>query len=258
MDNRNTFGAMLLGIIILLFIIGGFILMNSRTSNNDVDINNKDDNVTDLRIDLTKDYVYYENTEEFLEEAEIHKEDVILNFKTLTELNTSLHNELEAMYSNIVNISDANIPNSVEYENNSKGIYSVLYREYVDQKFDNLQSLVILDYKYNVVDGSIIDNIKSYIVNINTGELVDSDTLLNTFNITDEAIIDAVTKRLNDTQVLDGDIQVIDINGTIDSIKNSDYNSGIKALSISKNGKLMLNFIVKSNKINYNDSVEID
>ena len=31
-----------------------------------------------------------------------------------------------------------------------------------------------------------------------------------------------------------------------------------KALNISKNGKLMINFIVKSNKINYNDNIELN
>lgn len=258
MDNRNTLGAITLGIIILVFIIGGFILMKNITSKED-NINNKENNnITDLRIDTSKDYVYYENGEEVLDSAEIHKEDVILNFKTMIDLNNTLHNEVEKIYSNIVKISDVIIPKNTEYTKNESGIYSMEYREYADQKFGDYQSLVILDYKYNVVDGSTINNIKSYVVNINTGKLIDNQTLLTSFNITDEAIIDAVTKRLNDTQVLDGDTQVIDIDGTINNIKASDYNSGIKALSISKNGKLVLNFIVKSNKINYNDSVEIN
>ena len=64
-------------------------------------------------------------------------------------------------------------------------------------------------------------------------------------------------QRLNDTQVLDGDTQVIDIEGTISDIKNSEYGT-VKSLSISKTGNLVINFIVKSNRINYNDSIELN
>jgi len=50
---------------------------------------------------------------------------------------------------------------------------------------------------------------------------------------------------------------VIDTENTINDIKNGIYGTN-KALSISKNGKLVINFIVKSNKINYNDSIELN
>ena len=43
----------------------------------------------------------------------------------------------------------------------------------------------------------------------------------------------------------------------VNDIKNGIYVTN-KALSISKNGKLVINFIVKSNKINYNDSIELN
>ena len=49
----------------------------------------------------------------------------------------------------------------------------------------------------------------------------------------------------------------IDIDGTINDFNNTTYNN-LKTLSVSKNGKLKINFIVKSNKINYNDSIELN
>ena len=73
----------------------------------------------------------------------------------------------------------------------------------------------------------------------------------------DNQIYDSIKKRLENTQTLDEDNQVIDINGTLEYLKNGSYGIN-KALSVSKNGKLTINFIVKSNKINYNDSVEIN
>ena len=71
------------------------------------------------------------------------------------------------------------------------------------------------------------------------------------------SIIESLNKRLADTQVLDGEVGVIDTENTIIDFKNGTFGTN-KALSISKNGKLVINFIVKSNKINYNDSIELN
>ena len=63
--------------------------------------------------------------------------------------------------------------------------------------------------------------------------------------------------RLNDTQVLNEGSEVIDIEGTINAIETGEYGT-VKSLSISKTGELVINFIVKSNVINYNDSIELN
>ena len=140
---------------------------------------------------------------------------------------------------------------------NAENLYSFNYREYYDTQFGNYISLVISDFEYNCVSGSVIKNIKSYNIDKKTGKQITDEELLNKFNITEDVILEKIRKRLNDTQVLDGDTQVIDIDGTIDSIKNGEYNVS-KALSINKTGNIIINFIVKSNKINYNDTVELN
>ena len=215
--------------------------------------------IVDLRIDKTKDYIFYENEVEFFPDDDIDQRDVFFNFTTLANLNTTLHDEQSKMFLNsVVKIDDVEIPEETTYEKNDLGYYSFKYREYSDNKFNKYVSLIVNDYDYDIINGSKIASIKSYIVDITTGKLVDSATLLQEFNLTEEKIIEQVQKRLSDTQVLDEDTQVIDIEGTIESLKNATYDGGLKALSISKNGNLAINFIVKSNKINYNDSIEIN
>ncbi len=99
---------------------------------------------------------------------------------------------------------------------------------------------------------------KSYVIDKNTGKQIDNETLLKTFDVTESKILDLVKKRLDFSQTLDEDeSQVIDVDGTVNSFNDGKYNVN-KSLSISKNGKLTINYIVKSNKINYNDSIEID
>ena len=111
-------------------------------------------------------------------------------------------------------------------------------------------------YDYTCGVGSKIKSIKSYVVNKKTGALLTNQELLDSFGVSEDTIYESVQKRLNNTQVLDGEEQVINISETLNNLKSSDYGVN-KALSVSKNGKLMLNFIVISNKINYNDSIEI-
>ena len=258
--TKNTIGAILLLVVILIFVVGGFFFMNYMTNNHNVDVKKDSKNKTkeDVRINTSKDYVYYENEEEFLEEAEIEKKDVVLNFKKQEELNNTLNKETEDLFKKVIYIKDNKIPDGTEYQENEKGIYSVEYRDYRDITYGDYISLLVLDFKYDVINSSVINNIKSYVVNKNTGELYTTEDLLKEFDVTEKEIIEKVTKRLNDSQVLEGDKSIINVDETIKSIKNNDYSKGVKALGINKNGKLTLYFIVKTSEINYNDSVELN
>lgn len=259
--TRNIIGFVLLIIIILTVSVGGYFLMRYMTKDQTVLSSNNSKKVKkneDVRIDNTKDYIYYENEEEFLEEAEIEKSDVILNFVNQKDLNNTLHQELEAMYKNVTYIKDNPIPKGTDYIQNEKGIYGLTYRDYIDVSYGDYVSLIVLDFKFDVINSSVINYIKGYVIKKSTGDLITPNDLLRDFNVTEDSIIDKVKKRLNDSQVLEEGQTVIDIDGTIKSIKDNDYYKGVKTLGINKNGKLTLNFIVKTNEINYNDSVELN
>ena len=180
----------------------------------------KDQEITDIRINKKKDYIYFENTTEIIND--IFKQDVIFNIKGLENYNNTLHNLLNHF------------------------IISYYYK-----------SLIIKDYDYNCVNSSIPKNVKSYVIDIKNGNIISNDELLKKYNVSEESIIEQVKKRLEDTQILDEEVQIIDIDGTLNEVKSGTYGIN-KALSVSKNGKLMINFIVKSNKINYNDSIELN
>lgn len=250
-NTKNKIGVAILIIILLVFSVGGYFFMNYMVNEGGNTKKSKKE-VADLRIDESKDYIYFENTEEIIEE--IFKEDVILNFKGLESINESLASELKTLDNNKVKVTNEEIPEGVVcYED----LYSFKYRDYTNNQFGKFVSLVVRDYDYSCINGSIPINTKSYVVDKNTGKLITEDELLKEFNIGEDKILEQVRERLNFTQTLDEDVQVIDIDGTINSLKEGQYGTN-KALSISKNGKLMINFIVKSNKINYNDSIELD
>ena len=236
MDNtRNKFGVIVLGIILLFFIVGGYFFMDYmlKTPDKDKKNNKQEPEVVDLRINKSKDYIYYDNETEIIDD--IFKRDVIINIGGYEIINDTLHSELESINSNQVRVTTEEIPEGTTCEND---LYSFSYRDYEIMEYGDYKSLVIKDYDYN-------------------GKNLTNEELLTKFNLNEDNILEQVKKRLEDTQILDEDVQVIDVDGTLNDIKNSTYGTN-KALSISKNGKLMLNFIVKSNKINYNDSIELN
>ena len=259
MDNtKNVVGLVIFIIILLLFVVGGYFLMDYMLNNYSSESNNNGNGITEvkeIRIDATKDYIYYENSTDILHEEHIVKEDVVINIKGFEATNTSLAEELESFSQEQVLIPDADIPEG-SVCTNEENLYSFPYREYEDTVFGDYISLVINDFTYNCLNGSRIDNIKGYVIDRNTGEIISEETLLDEFAITEDDILTQVRERLNDTQVLDGDTQVIDIEGTISDIASGEYGT-VKSLSVSKTGELVINFIVKSNRINYNDSIEL-
>ena len=260
MDNtKNTIGLIFFIIIILLFTIGGYFFMRYMLDDFEKRSSGEDDSITEIkeiRIDDTKDYIYYDNTTDLLHEEHIEKQDVIINIKGFESINEQLASELTSYTNEQVTLDEVTLDEGVTCTN-EENLYSFPYREYEDTVFGDYISLVINDFNYNCVNGSEIENIKGYVINKNTGNAYTPEELLEEFEITEESILEQVRERLNDTQVLDGDTQIIDIEGTISDIEDGEYGI-VKSLSISKTGDLVINFIVKSNRINYNDSIELN
>ena len=254
MDNtKNKIGVIFLIIVLLLFIVGGYFFMEYMLKTPDKTKSaRKDQEITDIRINKKKDYIYFENTTEIIND--IFKQDVIFNIKGLENYNNTLHNELEELSKNEVKVTNEEIPEGITCEND---LYSFTYRDYDLIEYGDYKSLIIKDYDYTCVNSSIPKNVKSYVIDIKNGNIISNDELLKKYNVSEESIIEQVKKRLEDTQILDEDVQIIDIDGTLNEVKSGSYGIN-KALSVSKNGKLMINFIVKSNKINYNDSIELN
>ncbi len=254
MDNsKNKLGVIFLILVLLTFIIGGYFFMKYMVNNPSKE---KKTTITevkkDVRINNKKDYIYFENSEEIIDD--VIKQDLVLNFKGLEEENSKLKAEVEEISKKEVKVTTEEIPEGITCEND---LYSFSYRNYDVTEYDKYVSVVIIDYDYNCVSGAVPTNIKSYVINKEEGKIVSNEELYTLFSMTDDKVIEGVTKRLNDTQVLDGDESVIDVDTTINNVKNSAFGTN-KALTISKNGKLVINFIVNSNKINYNDSIELN
>lgn len=258
MDNgKNIFGVIVLVLIILLFSIGGYFLMKYMTDEDNNKSDNNIEDVADSRIDKTKDYIYFEDVEDIIVSEEISKMNVVFNFSNLSDINNTLKNEVNNLYSSIKYTKDMNLETTnengeeINYNQNEEGIYSLNYRDYTTFKFGNYVSLLVEDYYYDIKDGVVPNDLKAYIVAIDTGKVYSEEEILSKFNTNWDNIRELIRKRLNDTQTLVGEENVIDIEGTMNGLDKN-------AIYVNKIGKLSVSFIVNSSQNNYNDSITID
>lgn len=255
MDSRNNYiGAIILAVIIVLFSVGGFVSMKYFTSDESMEKGKKEESKKDFRIDTEKDYIYLDNEVEIIDD--IFKRDAILNVVGLENITEDLSKELASISATEEKVTaDTTLPEDTVCE---KDLYRFKYRDYIINEYSKYISLIVVDYEYTCPQQEKAEAIKSYVINKETGKLITNDELLQEFKVSTDDIIKKVTERLEFSQVLDeSNNGVIDSAGTIEQIKNGAYGT-VKALSINKTGKLELNYIVKSNDINYNDSVELN
>ena len=128
-NGRNTFGIIAFFVILLTFVVGGYFAMNYFTNYQPKKEEKKMEEKVDLRVDKTKDYIYYENGEEIIASEEIHRDEAVFNFDTLSDINKALKKETDEIYASIKYTKDMELPttdsegNQISYLSNDKGIY---------------------------------------------------------------------------------------------------------------------------------------
>lgn len=248
----NVIKSIFLLAILLIFIIGGYILTKvmTRQTNEEVYTPIQEETYADIRVDKTKDYIYYDNESEVLESVDIIYRDAVFNLESMAEVNSVLKQENESIKQTIKYTKDVDEV-SKDAEENEEGIYSLEYREYTDYSYGKYLSLVVNDNYYDIEKGVVAKDVKSYVVDKETGERISPDTLLSDNSLDMDTVKAKIKQRLIDTQTISDEEQAINIDETLNNL-------GQYALYINKTGKLAISFIVKTSNNNYNDSIELN
>lgn len=270
-SNKSTFGIIVFIIILLVFIVGGYFLMDYMTTEREPKKEEKKtEEIADIRIDKSKDYIYYEVGETVIEYESINFQHIVINLKGMEEINTTLKTELDAMRNTIVYTKDVDLTPPTEEENesdeeetegeeetsqeelhiNEEGIYSLDYREYVDMTYNNYISVLVKDYSFDIQQGSIPKSLKAYTIDKENAHIYTKEELLNKYSVTDDTVKEKIKDKIADIELLSGDTIDVDTDKTL-------ANYDTMAFYINKSGKLEVTFIVKSNQIDYNESVVI-
>lgn len=227
---------------LLFIIVGGFILMKksegyitpSNTTNKEVT------QTKDIRIDDTKEYIYYENYELIEHELDLEYKDVVLNFKDDNNIAKTLNDETKSLratvtYDDTLEDTTYNKLSSAEYK-----IYEIL-------SFDKYISLIVNYFDFNKEDLVSYKNTKTYVFDKTTGDLLTTDNLLEKYNLTKEKVKDIINAHLEDQALLKEE-ETLDIEGTLNNI-------GSLELYIDKLGKLSISILVKSDVKDYNEVI---
>ena len=243
---KGKFGFIIFIIIVLFLAIGGFFFTKYVLSEKDESPKEK---ITDYKIDKKQDYIYYTDNETISEDAELEYMNVVINIKGQETLTNSLKEENERYKNNVKYISDqGELPSEVINYNNDN-IYALTYRTYENYEFDKYVSLVIKDYNYSCFDLLSFSHIKSYIFDTSNGKLIKEEEVLKKYNTDIETIKSQIKEYLN------ADQKKIEENGiNVDETINNFNNY---SLYINEYGRLYISFLVKSDKEDYNDSMEV-
>ena len=229
-------------ILFCILVVGGYILTKvTEPQDNTVTTKKIQKKETkEIRIDNTKEYIYFENSETVIDELDIAYMDVVINFKTSSDIASELNSESKKFKSELKydeQLEDAAY-NKLAYAHYKKyDIYT--YGEYI--------SLVVNYYTYTPDALVQYETTKAYVFDKNTGDLLDKAELLKRFNLDEQSVKTLITNYVKDQDILKED-QILDAGLTVEGVD-------LDNLYVDKIGNFSISVLVKSDLKDYNDVI---
>ena len=227
--------------VILVFIFGGFYLMKkSEKLKNVVDKKVAEVKDTDIRLDKTKDYIYYSDVNVVEGELDIEYKNININFEDKEGVAAIVNKENEEM-------SKSPVYDETNEEANYNHLISAKFAKYEIIHYVDYITLVVNKYSFDYK--TIITTLGSdvYVFDKTTGKLYNNDELLSKFSVNKDDINEKVKTYLNDKNLVSEENK-IDVEQTISN--NTKYN-----LYVDKLGRLVISILVKAEKSDYNDII---
>lgn len=227
--------------VILVFIFGGFYLMKkSEKLKNVVDKKVTEVKDTDIRLDKTKDYIYYSDVNVVEGELDIEYKNININFEDKEGVAAIVNKENEEM-------SKSPVYDETNEEANYNHLISAKFAKYEIIHYVDYITLVVNKYSFDYK--TIITTLGSdvYVFDKTTGKLYNNDELLSKFSVNKDGIKEKLETYLNDKNLVSEENK-IDVEQTISN--NTKYN-----LYVDKLGRLVISILVKAEKSDYNDII---
>ena len=227
--------------VIFVFIFGGFYLMKkSEKLKNVVDKKVTEVKDTDIRLDKTKDYIYYSDVNVVEGELDIEYKNININFEDKDGVAGIVNKENEEM-------SKSPVYDETIEEANYNHLISAKFAKYEIIHYADYITLVVNKYSFDYK--TIITTLGSdvYVFDKTTGKLYNNDELLSKFSVNKDDINGKLETYLNDKNLVSEENK-IDVEQTISN--NTKYN-----LYVDKLGRLVISILVKAEKSDYNDII---
>lgn len=255
MFEMNKMKFWLFIVIILIFIFGGYYLMD-YTLSTDVKKNQEETKqlfttTSDYRLDKTKEYIYFTDIDYPIEGEDMNYQTININLKNLEYLQDRLNKEEDEYDKTVVFLKDTETNETSEEIDmtfsNSEGIYGFSYRSYDVIMYDEYISIVYKDYTYDIENLNIPVGYGSYVINKNETKEVYEDEILKMYEFTLDEIKEIVLEKVNASAYQDSSINV---SKTVDDF---DY-----MLYINNIGSLEVTYLISSTKGEYYDKIVLN
>jgi len=195
---------------------------------------------TDIRLDKTKDYIYYSDVNVVEGELDIEYKNININFEDKEGVAAIVNKENEEM-------SKSPVYDETNEEANYNHLISAKFAKYEIIHYVDYITLVVNKYSFDYK--TIITTLGSdvYVFDKTSGKLYNNDELLSKFSVNKDDINEKVKTYLNDKNLVSEENK-IDVEKTISN--NTKYN-----LYVDKLGRLVISILVKAEKSDYNDII---
>ena len=239
---EKNVGSILLFVIILLGItIGGYFAIKKITEKNDNQNNNTNVEIKSIKKDDSKDFTYFINEEVLSVKKELKYKDIVININSddASKLEKELNDNMASIKNNVKKISDVDIDTTGMVLDDD--IYEAEMIDYVISTSTDYLSITVNDYIYKLETEASNAKLSYYVFDLSTGKLLSNRDILNKEKKTDQDVRSKIRDYVKNDEGVD-----------IDATLNQEYN-----LSISDNGKVIINTVVKTNSVDYNVSIEM-
>lgn len=234
MQEKNYLSITIFAFIIFILLLGGNYLIKNR---------NKIENtkLTDIRIDKTKDYVYFTDSKTVSEELDLIYNTIHINLDSedAKNLENELNNEMNTAYDTIKKTSEVTFDKkNIVYElDDDNDIYSADYLKYETLENDDYLTIGVIKGHVNITSDIDNNTLKYYTFSKKDGHIMSMEEIKNAGKIKDSDIENTKKTYLED---------------------KDDTNIKSYELYIDKYGNIRMNMLVNSGDITYNDTVKIN
>lgn len=232
MKEHNYLSICLFVLVVLVLLTGGNYLI--RNHNNSV----SEEKNTNIKIDATKNYIYYTDTDIVSYALDLSYPTIHLNINTdvAKELETALNTRMASAKESLVKLSSAKVnKDDIVYELEDEDIYATDFLKYDILEGSNYLTLEVSSGHIVVTQELASTYLEYYTFSKETGAILTDEEIKKVGNVTEKDISDRLSKYQEENQV------------TVTKYQ----------LYLDKYENVIMNMLVNADNITYNDTVKI-
>lgn len=232
MKEHNYLSISLFVLVVLVLLTGGNYLI--RNHNNPI----SEEKNTNIKIDATKDYIYYTDTDIVSYALDLSYPTIHLNINTdvAKELETALNTRMASAKKSLVKLSSTKVnKDDIVYELEDEDIYATDFLKYDILEGSNYLTLEVSSGHIVVTQELASTYLEYYTFSKETGAILTDEEIKKVGNITEKDISDMLSKYQEENQV------------TVTKYQ----------LYLDKYENVIMNMLVNADNITYNDTVKI-